>query len=561
MWRQTKALLSAYYRSKRNRWDAEQTFSTVIIGLGAVLAGLLSIAGAVGLFLMGLNIDDLDPIRRILGLDMIVAAYLFLWFAYFMMDVQQSDTFDLRKLLYLPVRLHTVVGLNYAASLISLPLIPYVICLIGLQGGLLASQGPVALLLAPLAAAFYLALGAFAYLVRGTITAMMQDKRKRHIILTALPLFGMVIGFAPMTISQLAKAGYLDAFSGMSDADAEFAIYLFNAVAPPFWLSYGIDGIVSGELGRWAADFAGLTGIAVVQLYLGYRGAVRFYTGAGKTRRGAAPADGEQTNAPPALPPALPFVDPDTAAMAYASFQTFKRHPQVRVAILGAMCMPFFILFPLMSLGEGNATFASHTLFGIFIVMPLFGMMAFMCNLFGTDRSGFQALILLPTPRYKYVAAKNIAIFPFTGGLAFALVLIASIVVRPGVVATLTALVLTLQAWAFVISLGNFLSIRFPYHIPESAMRNRRAKGFTFTALLANIVLFTITGGVVFLCLSLDGFARALFDYAGPSPGLIAAVLLLALTAFGYRAAVASAGRELQHYEQTLLDKLRKDRE
>ena len=72
-----------------------------------------------------------------------------------------------------------------------------------------------------------------------------------------------------------------------------------------------------------------------------------------------------------------------------------------------------------------------YSMIGVVLFMILASFAVFLFNVFGTDPEGFQALVLLPTPRKRYLLGKNLAFFPIVGTLFALFAGLAAMLMRP----------------------------------------------------------------------------------------------------------------------------------
>ena len=124
--------------------------------------------------------------------DVVVGAFLFIWWIGLITTLQRSEAVSLDKFLHLPVSLGGAFALNYVSSLLNVSLILFVPVMVGLSLGLVFSNGPVMLLLLPLVAALLLAITAITYQFQGWLASLMVNKRLRRTVI-ALVTMGLVI--------------------------------------------------------------------------------------------------------------------------------------------------------------------------------------------------------------------------------------------------------------------------------------------------------------------------------------------------------------------------------
>lgn len=559
MLRQLFALAALKIALFRHTWTARRGASYAV-SLVFLLAGLAAAAGA-GYWLHQLGAGALarrTPGEMLVILDSIVMLFLFFWMFGLLMELQRADVVDLRKMLHLPVSLRVVYGLNFLASLVSPGLVFYCAGAGGLVAGLVRADGPRMLWAAPLAAAFYLALAAWAYYLRGWLAMLMENQRRRRLILVVLPLIMVAAMQLPQFFPHLAGAD-----GTAAGAAPPPGLFLLNAALPLFWLPGGIVLLHQGELAPALAFTGGFVIIMAAGLGLGYRRTLRHYMG--RTReRGVAPAarPGKPESAGlPLTARSLPGFDGQASALVMASFLGLYRHPRIRLtmvltAFLGGIL--FFLHTPASRTVEGPV---AHILLpSLLLAWPFFNFAMIFFNQFGMDLQGFRGLMLMPVARRTCLLAKNVALFPFVAGFCLlflaAAALFSNIPWRIWLIAVAQVPVLFLGFAAA----GNALSLYFPYRMVS---RNTRGKGANRPVLLliglGAMAVVTVMMTPVLACFMLEEYAVRASGAAMPGAGLAATLALLLVMAAVYRGSLGITGRILERREQIILGQLLKD--
>ena len=119
MLRQLWALMALKLSILRHTWTARKGASMVVMGLITVIGFVAAAGAAYGLYNLGTALPDAPPRGVLVTLDGVVLLFLFFWLFGLIMDLQRADMIDVRKMLYLPVSLPAIYGLNYLASLLS----------------------------------------------------------------------------------------------------------------------------------------------------------------------------------------------------------------------------------------------------------------------------------------------------------------------------------------------------------------------------------------------------------------------------------------------------------
>jgi hypothetical protein len=196
--------------------------------------------------------------------------------------------------------------------------------------------------------------------------------------------------------------------------------------------------------------------------------------------------------------------------------------------------------------------------FGAFMTVAAIAAASFslaptMANVFGLDRNGFRALVLLPTRRHHILLAKNLAFFPFVGGAALVLILLAKFLGRTSWQAVLVGLVQLPAAFLLFSLLYNTLSILAPYRLAPGTLKAKQPRAIVFVAAFGALLLMP----VVLVPVLIPPALQLLFSGLGWLPwlpvNLLAAVVILAAVAGLYGAVLPGQGRLLQRREQIIL--------
>lgn len=562
------ALIVLKFRLMRTMWTGAHTASMLFTVLTGVVFLFIAIGAGVGLFFLGwVGMPRRDPIIGLGILDALVVFYLFFWAAGLMMELQRSEIIDQRKLLYLPIPPRLIFLMNFAASLVGPGLVFFVPAALGLISGLTLRFGPqVALWGAPLALSFFLMLSAWAFYLRGWLALMMENKRRRRVILTVLPLAFVVLGQLPglLSVSMRPKAdGSPPALSlGASPERIRAGAVLANQVIPPAWFAYGMWSAAHGQPRGAAASTAGCLLMTIFGLGLGFRATMRFHTAAGSVRAR------KRAKRPVRLPLTARHwigLDTDTAALASASYLSYLRHPNIRMLVLMPLCMGVLFIFMYRSGVYGqmsqNLPLQSDWAPIVVLIWPFFNFSYVLFNIFGIDRESFRGLILLPVPRHKVLYAKHLGLFPFVGGMSLAFVGFGALMLGISAQTTAISAMQVVQLFLLYAMLGSFTSIYFPHHIGWNGMRNSNTRVLTICIGMLSAAMLGVLMLPTTVCLFLDDFARLRWGYEGVSLGILASSVFLAATILGYRMVMRHAGDLLYAREIRMLDQLLRNRE
>jgi len=558
-------------------------FAGALLLAGILLMALIGTAVGVGLFFLGWRVmADGGPMVVLIVGDMLAFLVLLAWGVGLLSEVQRSDTIDFRKMLYLPVSLRMVFVLNFVASLASPLLIVFVLGTAGLTFGLVAGAGGRMWLAVPLAAAFYLMLATWSYHFRGWLGVLMENKRRRRLILTLIPLVFVLIsqlpnllfGYAGHRARETVGRAFPSAkeLEGMTQEQRQAwwqereallldRVSLYHIPLPPAWLPLALTAVDRGRYGAAALCFAGMTGLAGLGLAAGYRSTLRHYTAAAPRRARPAPKPRRTGVGTPLTGRPLAGLADDTAAYALASWLTALRHPTVRMQLIMPFVFGVIFMLPVILNPASPGPFGGSSAFGLIAFMVLASFSMFLFNAFGTDPEGFQALVLLPTPRHRYLIGKNLAYFPIVGLLyaVFAGISLVLFAAKPMLIAIGT--IHFLQIYLSLCLLGNFLSIYFPYRMRKDSMNAAGRKPAAFlTGLISLFAIpaLMIPSGITVLVHTMLG---AVPGFTRIPVGLLMAMAFFVLTATAYGLTLRPAGRLLQAREQQILATLQKDRD
>ena len=587
---QILALIGLRLTLLRRTMSPGKALSLVLMAVVAVFVFLVSLLMAVGLFIAATQKGGDDPVFTMLMGDGCVVLFLFFWFVALVNELQRSEIIDFRKMLFLPISLPMVFVFNYIASLFTPALILFALPMTGLCLGLTVHLGARMLAGIVLAIAFYLMLASWTYYARGILAILMENKRRRRLVLTLLPMVLVLAAQAPNIITHVFIKPRTEAMrraaeqmsKSVSNSDTsvlrtqmdpkrlERTVGLANLAIPVGWLPYGLYALAQERHAAAGACFLGLGLLTGLGLGLGFRSTWRYYIGAERIRK-RAPAETDTATVGPnsdsdrpraLITRSLPFLDDDTAAMTLAGFITYLRLPNIYLMFIMPMIFGLgFLLFYAPNVAHGVSPFSRNLAPVLVTIWPFvnFGMILF--NVFGADREGFRALILLPTERRKYLLGKNLALFPIVCSLSFIFLCVSALILRLGPAVLLISLIQIVQLYLLFCTVGNFMSLYLPYRLRWEGLRNMENRSVNFLGALISMALLAVVMLPTAFCLLIDPFADAMWGRQLIPFGLLFSVLFLALTILAYRQALRLAGDILRQREQWILDKLVRDRE
>ncbi len=548
--------------SKRQFWG--YVFLSLLLFLGAALSMILSVVFyAVALYASRKE----SPVALLFVLNSAIGIYLFFYVWGILMDLQRADLVDFRKMLLLPISLPMVYLLNFLVSIVSPIMLFAIPALIGLLAGLYPRYGlSVFVVGLPLALLFMVMMSAWAYYLRGRLAIIMENKRRRRMALIILPLCFVALGQLPAVLSHAALQSDSQVFSAET-LDAAMPTLLFiNTAIPVFWPAYGLWTFMQGAfIAPAAAAALGLSLCALLGLRFGYVSTLHHYMGLyhdTQAPRAHKEVPRQHIVTEPLTARRLPMLAEDTSALTLAFYHSFVRHPHIRMLLIMPLCLGLFFLFMYRAgayngflVGDGGWMPMAT------LVWPFFNFSLFMFNIFGVDAQSFHGMMLLPTPRYKLLLAKNLALAPFVLGMALFFVAAGALLVWASPRTVLLALILAGHLYLFFCAVGNFLSIWFPYGINRDALRLPTWRLRMLLVGMASTVLVAVMITPASLCMLLDrtyavqsGVGK---QYAGVGMGLI----LLGVSLMAYIYSVIHLGDQFTAREANMYARISGDRE
>jgi hypothetical protein len=222
------------------------------------------------------------------------------------------------------------------------------------------------------------------------------------------------------------------------------------------------------------------------------------------------------------------------------------------------LIMPIVLGSIWISIQAGRPQMSMVALWSSFAVtgagaLASFSIAPTMSNVFGLDRSGFRALVLLPTQRHYILLAKNLAFFPFVATISL---LLMGLLIGFGRLSWLLLIPGILQAVAgfLLFCLGcNLLSILFPYRLSPNSLQAKRPKPMVVLVVFLSMALIPLAMSPILLPPALE----LLFGSMSWAPWLpvnaLAALLLMVLVAALYRMVLPWQGRLLLQREKAIL--------
>ena len=577
-WAQLRGIVWLRWRLTRNQFSRSGQVSAI---LSVLLQALTLVAGAglgVGGLAAGLLVGAKAPPQVLLLVwDGILFVFLVFWATGLMVEIQRSESIDLTKLLHLPVTLNQVFVFNYAVSHVTPSIVLFLPAMLGLSVGSAFGGGPALLLLAPLVLSFIFLVTAWTYCLRGWLTALMVNKRRRRAIIVWITVAFVLVfqipnlifnspwfhqkrphrqaqhqTHAPATNHTGAARARPEPREGLALPEGFVQAHL---ALPPGWVGYGAMCLKDGN--PWPALGATLVSslLGMLGMARAYRLTLRFYQGAeGATATEPVPQRDSRPCGRMLVERHLPWVPDDTAALALATFRSLTRSPELKMAfimpiVVGAMLAASHFARPRHPPTESLVGFAVTlaAAAGVYFLTPS------MANTFGLDRNGFRALVLLPVRRHHILLAKNLAFFPFVSIAGVALLVLTGLLLHPSGSALLTGLVQLPTTYLLLSPICNLFSILAPYRLAEGTLRAKRPKLIVFVAAFGTMLFAPIALLPILIPPGLNLLFASLDWMPWLPVNVLAAVVILAGVAWLYGAVLPLEGRLLQRREQTIL--------
>ena len=570
-WNQFQAILWLRWRLSWNRFIRAGNLNVVIsvMVLSALLMGGLAAAVA-GLALGMVALARQSAQVLLLVWDGIVLGFLMFWLAGLMAEIQRAESIDLPKLMHLPVTLQQVFVFNYLASHFTPAILLIVPGMLGLSVGLVLGGNWRMAFLIPLVVAFVFMISAWTYCLRGWLSALMVNKRRRRAVVVWITL-GFVLIFqlpglivnSTLTYKRHSRSGEATSVS-TNTAKAprsQDSALPENFVAGHLVVPFGWPGYSAMSLQqRSALPALAATVLSCLLGSLGlvrsYRTTIRFYQGCdeGAVARRTSQGTAVKPTGVPLLERRLPWLRDDTSALALALFRSLLRAPELKMSLI----MPIVAGAAFSTAAFSRTRHTVPPQLSAFVapaaaLLSAFSFAPIMANVFGLDRGGFRGLVLLPTRRDHILLAKNLAFLPMVTVVGLVVLVLATFVVRASLDVFITGLADILMVFLLFSLTCNLISILTPYRLAVGTLQAKKPKPVVFLA-----VALTMLGmPLVLWPVAIPSVLQVTSPFIGIPTwmpiNVIAALVLLCGVAWVYWALLPAQGRLLQHREQRIL--------
>jgi len=580
-------------------------FGRVIsITICIALAGLILALFALGLF-AGNIVGDLanDQILQgrnpngfflMVAVDVALIPFLSFWLIGLLAEFMRDEPLDFRRVLFLPIPLSTVFILNFSIAIISPLALVFTVPLISFSISAAISLGPHMLLAIPLGFIFYIALAGGTYYLRGIISFLMRNKRRRRMMLMVLPLIFVVPTYLPVVLidtdtwisfvdsefdspveiseedealTALAELS-VDARNETRNARWSFIATSANSVVPLGWLPLGLAALLEGRFLALMHASASITAIAGFGLYLGYRSTLDFYTQPPKpykTRRQVEDTKSRRPLGQRLFDLDIPNVDSTAIAVSVGAFLSILRNPGIWAQILSPLFTGIFVFIYVFS--PDDTTFESMNNWGTriaptaIIMFPCFSAVILCANIFGSDIGAFRSYVLMPTPRWKYLYGNKITLILGTVATAFVLLLLSWPLLHYSLLVFIIAILQALQVSLTICIVGNTVSIYFPYHTDPTATRRTFKQQLVLMAVgLALSLLIALLSIPPAFGMLIDAILDRFWGYQGISVGMLRTLAIVIIVTLLYRFTLPKLGSLLHQREKIILNRLMKEK-
>ena len=593
------AISKMRWQTTRNRFRKAGRANWII----AVVLFVLALLGSLGSFLFTIGwgkmlLARMEPFDLIYAWDAIVCAFLFFWATGLMVELQRSELLSLKNLMHLPVSLSGAFFLNYASSFASLTVLLFLPTMFGVCVASVLHFGMKSLVTFALLASFMFMVTTVTYQLRGWLARLMENKRTRGTMIAVTTIVFVMVFQIPNLVNmstmksrtaaedavrvkyaeklgtgELSPEEYESSRKAIEEemeevrlaarearvASTKRTMTMVNAALPIGWLPYGASAAAQGSVvWPWLCVF-GMSTIGLTSLRLAYRSTVRAYTGEhNKDYRVVARQKSKTRASNSILEKDIPFLTGTQSVVATSTFRSMLRAPEAKMALLTPLI--FACVFGSMFVTGQMSQMPDfvRAWYGVGVLMCVVGMSQMMFNMFGLDRQGFRAYVLMPAERRDILLGKNIGILPFAAVLTVVLVVFVGIVTRMHLTHIVATMLQVVVAFMLYFPISNYTSIYAPIGLATGTMKPVSLK---FSVVVVQFFAFLLSPLVVFPAIVALGAEMGIgFFYRIQSVPiyLLLTLVQLPVALWFYRWAVTQQGRNLQQEEQKILDVISK---
>jgi len=586
---QLRTILWLRWRLTRNQWSRGGQINAVITLLVAFLVTMIGTLGGFAGVLTGLfGFAKMSPTRMLILWDMLTLMFLFFWSIGLISEIQRSESIDMRRLMHLPIGLRQLFVLNYLASFACFSIVLLVPGMLGLGLGLTLGNRWHFMGLIPLVLSFLFMITAWTYCLRGWLVSLMINPRRRRAVVAGITLGFILLCQLPNLINLTARSHRRQQRQAQREKEkntplAEVNIAAVNVtevnvpadppaprprrpvpdwaltvhrIVPVLWIGYGARSLARGHIGPALWGTLGATVLGILGLRRADYATLGVYLGraSGRRKRRVPPQRPPGQQRPLLVARSLPGLSHPTSALGLTFLRSNLRAPEIKM-MLGTSFIMLFVfggIFFARSRANLPADLKSFGATGA-VVVTFFGLTQLMFNLFGSDRSGFRALVLCPCTRQRILLGKNLSVLPYALLLGSALLILCLIFLRLGWLVFLCGLLQLGTAFLCLSVVGNLCSILMPYRIAPGSLKPTKPPALLIFLQIVTHLCFPLIMFPVFLPPILGLLVDKAGWFLGAPVNLAASTVMLCLAAFFYRRSLAPLGRLLQTREQRIL--------
>lgn len=568
-----RTILWLRWRLSRNQWSRggplNAVLTLVLMGAGLFIG---IVGGFVGLLAGAFLLGKTSPTELLVLWDVVVLAFLFLWTIGLVSEIQRSEAIDLSRMLHLPVSLRGIFAVNYLASHLTPSIILFLPGMLGLSLGLAFGKGVSMMVMLPLVLGFIFMITAWTYCLRGWLVTLMMNPRRRRAVIAIVTFAFILIVQLPNFLNfalfnqkrhrpQVSESVSVDEpnepFGGPREKIiVGQGVLVAHKVVPVLWVGNGAMALVAGSVWPAILGAIGTFGLGALGLRRAYRSTVCFYQGRVGIKRSERKHEAPQATLQSLfLERQLLGLADDATALALAFFRSLTRASEVKMMLATNFLMMLF--FGAMIVVRRSSAVADEMkpFFATgAVVFTFFGLIQLMFNLFGFDRGGFRALVLMPVPRRQILLGKNLAFLPIAAGIGLVLLVLIKFALHVSLVVIFAAILQLLAAFFLLSMLGNLASVLVPHRIAPGSLKPTKTSAWTTLMILISRLLFPIAMLPIFLAPGM-GLLSARLGWFSPAPTtLIVSAVVLGLLALLYWLSLDSLGDLLQRREKQILD-------
>ena len=603
------AIVRMRWQMMRNRFRRSSQANWIFTIILTVLAALCSFGSFV--FTVGWGkffLAKMDPFYVIYVWDAFAVMFLFSWMIGLMTELQRSEMLSLKNLLHLPISLREAFFLNYASSFASLTILLLVPTMLGVCVASVLHFGIKSLVAFALLISFLFMVTAVTYLLRGWLARLMENKRTRGTVIAVTTIGFVLICQLPMMVNMASIGSMGDAarernaayttelselekqlksesisledytasvestkeaftqrekeLSEATKAAITKKAKLVNASLPVGWLPYGASAAATGAVFTPWMCVTGMFTIGLASLVFSYRSTLRGYTGYhNKTYQAVARRKTKALSGESLLDQNVPLLTDTQSVIAMATLKSTLRAPEAKMALLTPLIFACVFGSMLFKGPLGQIPELALPWLGIgALTVSLMGMVQLMLNLFGLDRQGFRAYVLMPAQRRDILLGKNIGIFPIVGALSLLLIVFVGVVVKLEMTHIVATLLQVLIGYLLYSLISNYVSIVAPTGMAVGSMKPVSMKLSVVVIQLVAVILIPIVIIPAALALATEQLNTEVLHVV---PNTIPVYLLLTLmqlpiAIWFYCRVLDRQGRYLHGREQAILDVISK---